>query len=525
LSNNDKPDIFQNKYYILGLFSLLPVLNFTSFNLGESGFSLSRAAFYVFCIAGIAFSVSLALKLIFPKLSSKFIALFIGLSVLTTFYGYLIDNFVFGTFLQELGIRPRIMYVGLLYILSICICALLSFYISRKKTLLSIIVFAFSAVAFVDVYPVVTSINTYLSNQNKLIQKPKEPVVAGQTDIDANSNIAKQPNVYFILPDMMFGSEMFEKYNIDKNILNGLGKRGFNIIDKTYSNAPVTEFSIPHIFTMEHYLQDGATFSTAQLHKVRDSSRENNRVVEEFKKRGYTNYAIADGYIDMCARGDYICFRNTEHDKYQQQDMRFIERTPFFKILNVLDMKFNLFTTPMNLWPYPNRIEVPDLLPYVKESRSQPYFMYIHLGLPHFPLRFDRDCNYKRFDKTEVGYAEQYQCAVKYLELLVDEIIDMDEDALIVMHADHGVMVHNQHMKQVEELSEEEIIESLSIFSAFRVPEQCKNYITNDMTPVNTFRFVFACLDNTMPQYVENKSFLVYYPKWPSGGKVREWIH
>jgi hypothetical protein len=419
------------------------------------------------------------------------------------------------------------MYVGILYIVSIFTCALVSYLITQKQTLTSIIVVAFSATAVADFFPVATSITSSISNQEKTVGKATTAISDTKISNESASSVSSstRPNVYFILPDMMFGSEMFEKYHIEKSILDGLKARGFNILDKAYSNAPVTEFSVPHIFTMEHFLKDGETVSTTQLHKIRNSSRETNRVVKEFNLRGYTSYAVTDGYIDMCARGDYICIRNDGNNKYQQQDIRFIERTPFFKILNVLDMKFNLFSSPMNLWPYPNRIEVPELLPRILEPKTQPYFMYIHLAIPHFPLRFDRDCNYKRFDKTEVAYAEQYYCSVKYLELLIDKIIAMDKDALIVMHADHGVMIRNQHLKQVEELSEEEIIESLSIFSAFKVPDKCNDFVENDLTPVNTFRLVFACLDDTLPQYVENKSFLVYYPKWPSGGKVRVWIH
>lgn len=527
MSNNNQPDIFHNKYYILGLFSLLPVLNFISFNIGESGFSLSRAILYALAIAGLALLTSLILKFIYPKFPTNFISLFIGLSIFITFYGYLIDNFVFGPFLEELGIRPRIMYVGLLYMISLVLCALFSYFAVRKKPLVSIIIVAFSAMALVDVYAVVTPMTAYLTSNDDTNNKPEDIIRTSQQHIVSNSgtSAAEQNNVYFILPDMMFGSEMFEKYNIEKDVLDGLKALGFRILDKAYSNAPVTEFSIPHIFTMEHYLEDGMIISTPEYLKLKASSRKNNHVVEEFKRRGYANYAITDGYIDVCSRGEYICSRNIGDNKYQLQDLRFIERTPFFKIMNVLDMKFNLFSTPMNLWAYPDRVEVPDLLPVILEARNQPYFMYIHLGLPHFPLRFDRNCNYKRFDKTEIAYAEQYRCATKYLELLVDTIIEMDKEAIIVMHADHGVMIHNQHLKQVDELNEEEIVESLSILSAFKVPKRCNSYITEDITPVNTFRLVFACLDNTPPEYVENKSFLVYYPKWPSGGKVREWIH
>ena len=84
MSNNVESNIFHNKYYILGLFSLLPVLNFVAFNIGESGFSLSRAVFYVLVISVTAFLIYLFLKILFPRFSNGFIALFIGLSIFVT---------------------------------------------------------------------------------------------------------------------------------------------------------------------------------------------------------------------------------------------------------------------------------------------------------------------------------------------------------------------------------------------------------------------------------------------------------
>ncbi len=521
LTNPESNSILTNDFYILVVLSSIPVLNFTAFNIGETGFSPSRSLVYIIALSALSITLYFSARFLIRSLTSNFISLSIGLSVLITFYGYFIDSFIFGTFLTNIGIRPRIIYVGMLYGFIILLCVLCSFLITKRKNILTILIFSLSAMGAVDVYSIARSYPSYLVNAKK--HKDIDPLPPAPSSFKAKNNI--QRNVYFILPDMMFGPEMFAKFGIEQNVLDGIKKRGFTVLNKSYSNAPVTEFSIPHIFTMEHYLNDGDVVSTEELHELTSNSRKNNKVVSEFKKRGYETYAISDGYINMCLRGEYICASKITGRTHQQQDLRFIERTPFFKILNVLDMKFNIFDTPMNMWAYPNRMEIPELLTYLEQNRKQPYFLYIHLGLPHFPLRFDRDCNYKRFDKTEVGYAEQYRCTTKYLELLIDNITRMDEKALIVMHADHGVMIQNQHLKQVGELSEDEIRESLSILNAFRLPDECETYINQEMTPVNTFRLVFACLDNSPPEYTHNTSFLVYYPKWPSGGRVRKWEH
>jgi len=45
--------------------------------------------------------------------------------------------------------------------------------------------------------------------------------------------------------------------------------------------------------------------------------------------------------------------------------------------------------------------------------------------------------------------------------------------------------------------------------------------IPADMSPVNTFRVLFACLDDKQPRLLPAKHYLMYYLGWQPSGEVR----
>ena len=333
---------------------------------------------------------------------------------------------------------------------------------------------------------------------------------------------ADTPNVYFILPDMMVGEELFPRFGLGREMVAELTSYGFETVDNAYSNAPVTGFSMPHIFGMNYVVEDGEQVTEAKMHRLAKAFR-NNAVYTEFKKRGYKIVLIDDGYWGDCGKGEDRCIRKHGGDRYRRQDIRFLERTPFMRALEVIDLELSLFDSPVSLWAYPSRMEVPEIISRLSDLPEGAKFVYIHLALPHYPFRFGQDCSYQQFEVPAIAYGHQLKCTTKLLPGLIRAIIDRDPGAIIVAQSDHGISFDGQHLKPVSELSEAEIRTNLSIFSAFRLPADCPHRPRPGLTPVNTFRLVFACLDKTQPRLLEDRMFLVYYLSWPSGGKVREW--
>ena len=523
-NNPEQSGILNNPYFILILFASLPVFNFIAQNTGETGFSPVRSLLYSLTIFVVSVILLSILRLLFPRVRPLFFAVFIGLSMVITFNGYLIEGYVFS---ETFGSQHRIRYIILIYSISLVLCGFVSWFLARNKKILSIVMVGACAFALTDL----ANIGQWAFAMYKagnltgaMSGKNHEQIISDEREAALNPEKPASPDVYFILPDMMFGEEMFTKYGIEPDTLDGIRARGFQIIKRARSNAPVTEYSLPHIFGMNYYLKDGEQVTKTEMQKIKNIYIKENLVYKEFRKRGYKIYAVNDGYWSGCGRGEDACIRKKKQSILKEQDLRFLERTAFMKSLDLIDTTFNIFPTPMNLWPYTNRMEVPELTHLLPKPSGTPFFLYIHLGgLPHYPLRFRRDCSYHRYDDIKVSYPEQYRCAVKYLELLVDSILARDKTAMIVIQSDHGVSISNQHLKQVEDLTEEDMRENLSIISAYHIPEECRNYLHPGFSPVNTFRLIFACLDGKQPELLPDRHFLVYYLRWPSGGKVREW--
>ena len=167
--------------------------------------------------------------------------------------------------------------------------------------------------------------------------------------------------------------------------------------------------------------------------------------------------------------------------------------------------------------------ELDNLLPAPEQG---PFLFYTHLMLPHPPFRYNANCEYRNgFGKSyRENYIEQSKCAIKQFLNLITTIIEQDPDAIIVFQADHGARSRGQGKQlAIDEMTEQDINENLSIFSAFRLPEQCRGSLRSGLSQVNTFRIVLACIEERAPKLIEDRYFLAYYLNGIDAGKVKEW--
>ena len=48
----------------------------------------------------------------------------------------------------------------------------------------------------------------------------------------------------------------------------------------------------------------------------------------------------------------------------------------------------------------------------------------------------------------------------------------------------------------------------LAILNAMRLPERCRQDFYSELSPVNAFRLIFACLENRVPDFLPDRHFL-----------------
>ena len=74
------------------------------------------------------------------------------------------------------------------------------------------------------------------------------------------------------------------------------------------------------------------------------------------------------------------------------------------------------------------------------------------------------------------------------------QIVRLDPGALIILQSDHGSAFRGQFKKSPSDWSEADLHERFGALNAMRLPEPCRTLAAPDLTLVDTFPLVFACL-------------------------------
>ena len=428
----------------------------------------------------------------------------------------------------------------MIFLYFILFAAVLIYLFSLVHKYVKIRIIFYSVISTMIVFDTISLVPHYYSYLKN------EPIIDFDMPSKVNKNIkitGNNPNIYLIIIDAMPSPERVNKmfyrnYDFVKPVeyrytkINELKNLGFKFIKNARSNTISSYSSIPHFFTMEYIFNKKEKINPNVHVEIKNFFQGFNPVVAEFRKRNY-KYVRTDGtgWISKCFGIEDICI--TKAGISNTQDLVFLERTYFNLIINRLPEKFTRFLK-INLSNIPiipgmvishnptNWIDplieldtMEELLPNIEES---PYFFHTWLPLPHHPVRFDKNCgktgadaHEKDYEQWSINFVEQIKCTEKRMVSFAQKIIKHDKDAIIIIHSDHGMdhvmnSIHTLKYKDLPDLSFENL---LGIFAAFRMPERCYEFNSDNYSPVNTFRIIFACLDNVEPTLLEYKSFLI----------------
>jgi hypothetical protein len=101
--------------------------------------------------------------------------------------------------------------------------------------------------------------------------------------------------------------------------------------------------------------------------------------------------------------------------------------------------------------------------PFIKKmknvEKNRKYFLLAHVILPHPPFIFNEKCDLKKTFTNEgmideslntmekenfyIGYKYNYICSLKIIEKLIFSIKKIDPNSIIVIQADHGIILNN----------------------------------------------------------------------------------
>lgn len=502
-------------FLMLALSALQPVANFMASNVLDAEFALLRCSLYFVTILAVNFLLFGLLKLLFRQRTWSLVLTVVLFQLLLT------NNLTFNDwFSTKLPAYYRVSHFVIIDIVLFVLIPFIAFYLSKYKGFKQGLIAFLVAFTAVDISTVIYQGGIQASNQQAIASV-------------ASSQSIAMPNVYFIVPDMFIGPEMFKVLSgLEPTFVENLEAQGLRVLKNVYANAPVTGFSLPHVFQMSYLFDDITHVDAKKMNEFNDIKKGHNKLTQAFHSLGYKFVRYADGYVSFCNGMEDECI--AKPTLYNLQDLTFFNRTAIpYVIYNFYN---KLEKLPPKSISYPQAMDIEEFIEHLPKQANQPVFAMMHVCLPHPPLRFDENCqeyngdikyHYAPTQQEQFQiYAKQALCAGKKLARMVEAIKAKDPDAIIVVQADHGTHTQSQSFIPINDMSDNQIRESLNILSAYRLPKQCQSDLYDGMSPVNSFRLVLSCIKGEKPEFLPDRHFSIYYLKSQAShdGEFVEWF-
>jgi hypothetical protein len=312
-----------------------------------------------------------------------------------------------------------------------------------------------------------------------------------------------RPNIWYFVADGHAGADVLrERGGYDPTpFFEALGEDGFVVAERSRSNYPFTHLSIASALDMEYVYRgveepDSAPFF-ARL-------QGENRVVETLRSNGYGYVHAYPGFWNgsACGGDEDVCLG--DRGPLSETEWALASMTPLLEVVEA-DRKSAASLANNN---DPARV-VPAVL---ASAPASPYFAFVHLLNPHPPFLYDAECQ-ERDTPLKLSawgdgpeYGEATECLHRRFEDAIDEILAVDPDAVIILQGDHGPRFDVDYREEGGDLLEEDLY--FSILTAVRLPQSCPEVaVPQDLSPVNTFRLVFACLRGEVPDLLPYERF------------------
>jgi len=324
-------------------------------------------------------------------------------------------------------------------------------------------------------------------------------------------------NVYFIILDSYGSPAALKKYlEIDVSpFVAEMGSLGYIHIKTARSNYTTTHASLAATLSMEYILDeksprylDRGDFYPSILNQGRLPA-----VVRMSRSAGYKFIHVGNSWAPCHASRAISCLSGVN------------EVTSFDDVLS-------LFLAPTRLTPVIRRVMnfsdpvyFDALTPFSRSlqdmlTTGQRSFFFIHHLSPHEPLR--NDCSLSVEQMTKDDYKNAVRCANDSALRTAKHIQEVDPRAIVVFQADHGSGFLANWNGPLASWSKTDVDERSSILNLVRLPEQCRKWIRPNLSPINTMRLVFGCIERRQPDYLDERSYLVAYETSPDFGLVRD---
>lgn len=323
-----------------------------------------------------------------------------------------------------------------------------------------------------------------------------------------------RPDIYYIILDGYARNDVLQDaYGFDNSdFTNYLQAKGFLVAKDSLANYPMTFLSLASSLNMRYVNDDAAKIGakgrarTPIYNLIKD-----NYVGRYLQSKGYRYIHIASNFGATESSRVADDTRYAAHPLLQREFMAVLLKTTMLRPLVPNVATIHLFA-----------------LEQLQEIArvDGPTFTFCHMVLPHNPYVFDREGNVRadvplslQFDtegktggwQNKQGYIDQMVYLNRRMKEVVDAIVSRSPyPPVIIIQADHGSATRIIH-GQTKYKQTAFVRERLPILNAYLVPESCRCLVTDDVSPVNSFRILFNGLFGEQFELLPNRHYFAWY--------------
>ena len=468
--------------------------------------------FPILIILGITIAIWVSIKFILKNTRKS--------ALLTSLYVFLF--FSYGIIFKILESNVTEEYLILIHVLLLiaytALVVFITYYVVKTRKNFSYVTSTTNVVSIILLSLIFFNITTYnFENFSSFNDETYEPIIVG-------NNLGSLPDIYYIVLDEYAPLRTLNTvYDYDNSdFVKFLQERDFYIAKNSHSNYAETFLAMASTLNMKYvnYLSD--TVGEESLdQRIPYQMISNNHVMKNLKSIGYEIYNFDSGWWgtrSLQIADVNLCSKN------QNMDFHTLHALKQISVFRAFDMFIKDPSSEIFHQERRDRIFCQfDDITKIKQETEKPVFVFMHVMAPHDPYVFGPDgeeVDYKyTFGPTGTAYLDPSEEKTAYLNQLIyltktlrGVIENLQENSenqpIIIIQSDTGPST-----KFGETGNEMHQVDRMSIFNAYYFPNGKYDLLSDDITPVNSFRIVFDSNFQTDYGLVEDRVFYSTYEK------------